>query len=777
MLSKMDAALQEAREVLDAAVRGAVTSRSMEGRESEQNTSLSGNGSRSSDVEAELNRRFFPGDSTQNLFVPSRWNPASGFYRHLLSSPFSVDVADHDQGADGSQNKRKISSSSSCGVRLLSVTYTAESSIIASREQAAPPPPPKQGVTNDSFGLEVRVPPPNRKQELLSQAPDKIQSETVGMKSNDRSPGDSQPRPSPQNRLTDAHFAASHAQDDPREDSHQRVVIRESTVAPGTQGSSPGGRKSVLKPGEMGLSGRFINSHCNASNVSTPALLVGIAKVLREGTSAQGVGPTKTITSINISNTKIGQQGPRTPPVRFDARGAEVNPPPNAERVADLGGYWIDEAAVGIDGVARRSLALALMMPLLSLSSNPATGNRYQITEFVADNCGLTDSDAIGLAALIREPLPRNSRCFLTFLSLRNNLITNAGADALKKAVKYNRTICEVRLDGNRDISDFDILRTMEKRLAENRKNTPPTRSTEVLAAESPQTTTTSAAVANGISASPDDRDVREASDYAHHTGEQLRGAGNTTGTSASSPGRKSILRPGEAGLSSRFLGHRCNASNITTVALLVGVSRVISSNKQVGTSASLCKGVITYLNLSNTKLGLQGPRKPPVRFDENNKEIDPPAAARTVEELAGYWVDERSAGVSGIAKRSLALAIVMPLLHISRPERFQIKELVADNCDLNDGDAQGIAAVLRMVSENNKSPSYLEVLSLRNNLITNAGADALKKAVKYNRTICELRLDGNRDISDFDILRTMEKRLAENRTKRVAVSPQNNKS
>jgi hypothetical protein len=168
---------------------------------------------------------------------------------------------------------------------------------------------------------------------------------------------------------------------------------------------------------------------------------------------------------------------------------------------------------------------------------------------------------------------------------------------------------------------------------------------------------------------------------------------------------------------------------------------------------------------MSNTKLGLQGPRRPPIRFDENNREVGDPGEARRWQDLGGYWADEQAVGIDGIAKRSLALGVLAPLLRFCKPNRFMVRELVADNCDLSDHDAKGIAAILQAPpTTDEQEKCVLEVLSLRNNWITNIGANALKKAVKYNKNICEIRLEGNRDISDFDILRTLEKRLAANR-------------
>ena len=740
----MDAALVEARDVLEAAVRQKQANTQSDNifvNSSATAAAAQTNG----DVSDDLSKHFFPGDSTQNLFVPSRWNPDSMLYRHILARPFSVDAADGDQQP-------------TTGVRLLAVTYTAEASTITSRHVAATAPPKREHVTNDSFGLEVPVPMPNLKKELLQNAPHRI-----APKQHVRSVS---PDVRPTHRSGDRHEQGS--PDTPRD-----------------VGSRPSpGRKSLLQPGELGLSSRFVGHRCNASNITTTALLLGVTKAVitpREAvlnsSALSAVAPKQKITFINLSYTKLGLQGPRRPPLRYNEMGAEVDVPPPAKTIADLGSFWADEPATGIDGIAKRSLALALIMPLLYVPRPEL----FEIDTLIADSCDLTDADAIGLAALLRlagETAANDDHvhCVLSSLSLRNNKITNVGADALKKAVKYCKTIYEIRLEGNSDISDFDILRTMEDRLAENRCRRPAVAVDQHHNEERNVDTSRQANIENWrreqLQASSSSPSASSPPQSAIR-GESARGGAHNTSqnspqpaaaaVSSPSPGRKTLLKPGEQGLASRFLGHHCNASNITTVALLVGVSKVIVSAKATGTSASLKNGLITTINLSNTRLGLQGRRRPPVRFDEHNKEVNPPPPARTPVELGDYWVDESSVGIDGIAKRSLALALIMPMLHIPRPAQYLIKDLIADNCDLTDADCIGLAAVMRMTYDS-RICCALERLSLRNNKITNVGANALKKAVKYCKTICEIRLEGNSDISDFDILRTMEDRLAENR-------------
>ncbi len=93
------------------------------------------------------------------------------------------------------------------------------------------------------------------------------------------------------------------------------------------------------------------------------------------------------------------------------------------------------------------------------------------ITVLIADNCDLHDFDADLIGDAIREP-----SCALERISLRNNVITEKGADRLKKAVKYNSRILHVELGGNAALQKpasektRQILAQLEERLELNRR-------------------------------------------------------------------------------------------------------------------------------------------------------------------------------------------------------------------------------------------------------------------------------------------------------------------
>jgi hypothetical protein len=93
-----------------------------------------------------------------------------------------------------------------------------------------------------------------------------------------------------------------------------------------------------------------------------------------------------------------------------------------------------------------------------------------RVVVLVADGAKLHDYDADFLGRALREPA-----CALEKLSLRSNLITEDGADRLKKAVKYNARIMHIELAGNPCTQKPTergrvILAHLDERLAANRR-------------------------------------------------------------------------------------------------------------------------------------------------------------------------------------------------------------------------------------------------------------------------------------------------------------------
>lgn len=93
-----------------------------------------------------------------------------------------------------------------------------------------------------------------------------------------------------------------------------------------------------------------------------------------------------------------------------------------------------------------------------------------RISSLIADNCDLHDFDADFISDAIREPT-----CSLERISVKNNIVTEKGAERFKKAVKYNNRIVQIELNGNpctqkQSEKTKQIFVQMEERLAVNRK-------------------------------------------------------------------------------------------------------------------------------------------------------------------------------------------------------------------------------------------------------------------------------------------------------------------
>jgi hypothetical protein len=98
----------------------------------------------------------------------------------------------------------------------------------------------------------------------------------------------------------------------------------------------------------------------------------------------------------------------------------------------------------------------------------------HRISRLSLDDCGLHDADAVRFAAMIKNPLFR-----LTHVSFRRNHLSPNGADAIKKALKYNTTLVEIDLSENPwlaldgyDPSGEEVLRVIADRLTNNKLGT-----------------------------------------------------------------------------------------------------------------------------------------------------------------------------------------------------------------------------------------------------------------------------------------------------------------
>ncbi|KEG09292.1 hypothetical protein DQ04_05471060 [Trypanosoma grayi] len=224
---------------------------------------------------------------------------------------------------------------------------------------------------------------------------------------------------------------------------------------------------SVVPCVEDAVALRLVGTHCNASHVASPQLMVQILSVVlsvRTSPERESIG---CIASIDLSHTVLGAVGVDGPPLRF---GADDNqhpqPATNIVFFPDEGRRRGTMKRERLDALALRSLALAYIAPLLWV---PGLGH-FRIRELVCRHCCLGDRDADALAFILRKRRSAHHMCVLEHIDLSFNNITDSGADALKKAVKYNRHVKVLCLAGNRGIAKMQTLDIIRERLAKNRE-------------------------------------------------------------------------------------------------------------------------------------------------------------------------------------------------------------------------------------------------------------------------------------------------------------------
>jgi hypothetical protein len=275
--------------------------------------------------------------------------------------------------------------------------------------------------------------------------------------------------------------------------------------------------RSFLSSHEKPLNERFKRpGHCDATNVGSLMHMHALTKAIMSEKSgiAAGRRTSETITSIDCSGTRLARQAKFAIPTSFSHDGNPIwmprrsairrkrqttsedgddefnNSSGHAAVLADVG-YWPDEQValrkqrivgstmsfdevlhtqVVLNAVAERSLSLGYLAPLLFLRG----GSRCRITSLTARRCDLNDSDAIGIATILRCPSLNavngtNYECHLTHIDLSDNAITDEGADALKKAIKYNSVIVELVLRENPIRNEKEVLNVIKRRLRNNR--------------------------------------------------------------------------------------------------------------------------------------------------------------------------------------------------------------------------------------------------------------------------------------------------------------------
>ncbi|EKG07162.1 hypothetical protein TCSYLVIO_001710 [Trypanosoma cruzi] len=217
-----------------------------------------------------------------------------------------------------------------------------------------------------------------------------------------------------------------------------------------------------------------------------------------------------------------------------------------------------------------------------------------------------------------------------------------------------------------------------------------------------------------------------------------------------------------EETIASRLRGLFFDASHVKSSELMVElVSHIFLSCMD---PKRMSTGCIATVDLSHTVLGTVGLWGPQVHVDTHGN-----PSWRHRKDIC-YFPDKRFSRskikwykLQCMALRSLALAYVAPLLWMPGFGRFQVVELSCHHCCLGDQDAKALAFILRKRC----SSGYvclLETIDLSFNNITDDGADALKKAIKYNKRIRNLLLAGNEGIRKTQILVSINKRLKRNK-------------
>ncbi|ORC88604.1 uncharacterized protein TM35_000162420 [Trypanosoma theileri] len=219
------------------------------------------------------------------------------------------------------------------------------------------------------------------------------------------------------------------------------------------------------------ISSRLCGSHCDASFIEDSQLLVQLISCILSGQGCPKEAGFERITSIDLSHTVLGVVGSRKSPYYAYKDG---NPIPringSCTRVLPFfpNGIHIGDKRKNSkkEDTAYCSLAFAYISPLLWILGE----TRFNITELTCQHCCLGDHDAKALAFILRKRHSRRNVCVLERIDFSLNNITNVGAEALKKAVKYNKHVKTLNLIGNEGITDIRILEVIKKRLERNKE-------------------------------------------------------------------------------------------------------------------------------------------------------------------------------------------------------------------------------------------------------------------------------------------------------------------
>ncbi|CAD2222858.1 hypothetical protein AGDE_03197 [Angomonas deanei] len=111
--------------------------------------------------------------------------------------------------------------------------------------------------------------------------------------------------------------------------------------------------------------------------------------------------------------------------------------------------------------IAQRRLCLAYIAPLLYLDG----GLLFHIKLFVCRYAQLTDHDAAAVARILEE-----KTCTVEQMDLSHNAITDKGVKEFVDALKKNKTLVELILTENDQITSEKLLKSVERHLRRNRE-------------------------------------------------------------------------------------------------------------------------------------------------------------------------------------------------------------------------------------------------------------------------------------------------------------------
>ncbi|RNF09276.1 uncharacterized protein Tco025E_07046 [Trypanosoma conorhini] len=225
--------------------------------------------------------------------------------------------------------------------------------------------------------------------------------------------------------------------------------------------SSPSAAAAAAAPNaEDAVASRVLGSLCDASHVTSSQLMGQlVSHVLLSRTSPTRV-EAGCIATVDLNHTVLGSVGRDGPLPSRDAHGDDICQFPDERR-----GRRKTRLAK-LREAALRSRALAYAAPLLWV---PGCG-RFQVTRLVCHHCCLGDPDAEALAFILRKRRAAGYVCFLEYVDLSFNNITDDGAAALKKAIKYNKRIQKLFLLGNEGLQKMEILESIQRRLKRNQE-------------------------------------------------------------------------------------------------------------------------------------------------------------------------------------------------------------------------------------------------------------------------------------------------------------------